>query len=129
MTGRSRTMLIAAALAVATWSGALAQTEPTTPTPSLDPASAPKVDLTDAQRHTIYQSVSSVEKNHAAPIGFRPAVGATVPIGIDLAPMPDTLATLMPHAENFSVAMIEKQVVLVDPKTRTVAAVITAAGP
>ncbi|RAI33875.1 DUF1236 domain-containing protein [Rhodoplanes serenus] len=127
MRRRLPSLTIAAALVAVTV--ALASGLPTgvaaAQTTAQDTADGPRIELSDAQRHTIWQSVSRTQKNHAAPTGFRVAVGATLPAGIDLAPMPDTLAGLMPEAKPFAVAMIEKQVVLVDPKSRQVAAVIT----
>ena len=93
-------------------------------TPAQDAIAGPRIDLTPAQRQTIYQSISNTQKNQAAPTGFRVSVGGTVPAGISLTPLPDTLTTLMPQVRAFRVAMIEKQVVLVDPQTRQVAAVI-----
>lgn len=93
-------------------------------TPAQDAIAGPRIELTPAQRQTIYQSISSTQKNQAAPTGFRVSVGGTVPLGISLTPLPDTLTTLMPQVGAFEVAMIEKQVVLVDPQTRQVAAVI-----
>jgi hypothetical protein len=93
-------------------------------TPAQDAIDGPRIELSPAQRQTIYQSISTMQKNHAAPTGFRVSVGGTVPPAISLAPLPDTLATLMPQAGAFEVAMIEKQVVLVDPQTRQVAVVI-----
>lgn len=116
-------MMLAATLAVGAVGGATAQTA------TQDAATGPRIELSDAQRHTIYQSVSRTQKNHAAPTGFRVSIGATVPPGVDIAPMPDTLVTLMPDAKPFAVAMIEKQVVLVDPSTRRVATVITEETP
>ena len=47
-----------------------------------------------------------------------------MPPGISLTPLPDTLTTLMPQVGAFEVAMIEKQVVLVDPRDLQIAAVI-----
>ena len=90
-------------------------------TPAQDAIAGPRIELTPAQRQTIYQSISSTQKNQAAPTGFRVSVGGTVPLGISLTPLPDTLTTLMPQVGAFEVAMIEKQVVLVDPQTRQVA--------
>jgi hypothetical protein len=90
-------------------------------------SAAPALQLTTAQRHTVFQSVSTTQKNNASPTGFRVSVGALVPAGIDLSPMPDTLATLIPSARGFSVAMVEKQVVIVDGKSRQVVAVVTEA--
>ncbi|MFD2182473.1 DUF1236 domain-containing protein [Rhodoplanes azumiensis] len=115
-------LMLAALLAAVTPDRVAAQT---TPQDTQDPGAAPRVRFSDAQRHTIYQSVSRTRKNHAAPTGFRVSVGATLPAGVDIAPMPDTLVTLMPEAALFSVAMIETQVVLVEPASRRVALVIT----
>lgn len=92
-----------------------------------DAAAAPALELSAAQRRTVFQSVSKTQKNHAAPTGFRVSVGAHVPDAIELAEMPDTLATLIPQAQGFSVAMVEKQVMIVDAKTRQVVAVMTEA--
>jgi hypothetical protein len=94
-------------------------------TPTQDSGAAPSLSLSPAQRQAIYQSVSKTQKNNAAPIGFRASVGAPVPAGIELTPLSDTLAKLVPQARDYEIAMIEKQVVLVDPKTKQVVAVVT----
>ena len=94
-------------------------------TPPQDSASGPVLELTPAQRLTVYQSVSQTYKNNAAPTGFRVSVGAHIPDTIEVKPLSDTLAQLVPTAKNYSVAMIEKQVVFVDPHTKQVVAVVT----
>lgn len=93
--------------------------------PVVDGATAPALDLSAEQKQTIYQSVSSTQKNSPAPNGFRAAVGVHVPDAIELKPMPATLATLIPAVRDKEVGMVERQVVLVDPKTKTVVAVVT----
>jgi Protein of unknown function (DUF1236) len=93
--------------------------------PASPPASAQVLTLTPAQRLAIYQSVTGTLKNSAAPDGFRVTVGARVPDSVELKPLSDTLAKLAPQAKEFSVAMIEKQVILVDPGNRQVVAVVT----
>jgi hypothetical protein len=94
------------------------------PGQTANPATVPAIELSPAQRQTIFQSVSNGGKNNAAPIGFRVAVGATVPNGIELAPVSNTLTTLIPATDGLHVAMIEKQVVLVDPKSKRIIAVV-----
>jgi endonuclease/exonuclease/phosphatase (EEP) superfamily protein YafD len=94
-------------------------------TPAADSATAPAIELSAEQKQAIYQSVSSTQKNSTSPTGFRAAVGAHVPDAVELQPMPATLATLIPAARDMQVAMIEKEVVLVDPKSRTITAVVT----
>jgi hypothetical protein len=83
------------------------------------------LELTPAQRLAIYQSVTQTKKNTAAPIGFRATVGALVPPTVELAPLSPTLADLVPQAKDLRIGMVEKQVILVDPDTREVVAVVT----
>jgi hypothetical protein len=93
-------------------------------TPTLDSGNAPHIDLTAAQKQTVYQSVSNTQKNNAAPTGFRATVGALVPSEVGLAPVPATIADLMPQTKGLESAMVEGQVVLVDPVGKKVVAVI-----
>jgi hypothetical protein len=93
-------------------------------TPTLDSGDAPYIDLTAAQRQTVYQSISKTQKNNAAPTGFRATVGALVPNGVGLAPVPATIADLMPQTKGLESAMVEGQVMLVDPVGKNVVAVI-----
>ena len=95
------------------------------PAPTEGAAVARTLELTPAQRLAIYQSVTQIEKNSAAPVGFRATVGAHVPDTIELKPLSDTLAKLIPQARDLSIGMVEKQVILVDPATRQVVAVVT----
>jgi len=92
--------------------------------PVPDGASAPRLELSTAQKQTIYQSISRTQKNNAAPTGFRPAVGAPVPEAVTLAPVPATIADLMPQTKGLEVAMVEGEVMLVDPKSKQVLSVI-----
>jgi hypothetical protein len=113
-------LLIALAIVAGGAGGAVAQQSP-----PLE-ATAPALKLSAAQKQTIYQSVSTrSQKNNPAPPGFRAAVGVHVPETIELAPMPDTLASLIPEAKGYEIAMVETQVVVVDPKSKTVVAVVT----
>ncbi len=93
-------------------------------TPLLDSGAAPHVDLTAIQKQTVYQSISNTQKNNAAPIGFRATVGALVPNGVSLAPVPTTIADLIPQIRGLESAMVEGQVVLVEPQGKKVVAVI-----
>ena len=93
-------------------------------TPALDSGAAPHVELTAAQKQTIYQSISATQKNSAAPTGFRATIGAPVPNGITLAPVPATIADLVPQTKGLETALVEGQVVLVEPDGKNVVAVI-----
>jgi hypothetical protein len=97
----------------------------TGPTPSDRSTAARALELTPAERLAIYQSVTQTKKNNAAPVGFRATVGAHVPDSVQLEPLSETLAKLIPRARDFSIGMVEKEVILVDPGTRQVVAVVT----
>jgi hypothetical protein len=118
-----RAVLISFAIIAGSAGGAAAQQQSQ---PLAPEATAPALKLSAAQKQTIYQSVSSrSQKNNPAPPGFRAAVGVHVPETIELVPMPDTLATVIPEVKGYELAMVEKQVVVVEPKSKTVVAVVT----
>ena len=98
--------------------GAFAQT------PALDSGAGPQVVLTAAQKQILYQSISNTQKNNAAPAGFRATVGAPVPAGVGLVPVPATIADIMPQTKGLEAAMVEGQVLLVEPQGKKVVAVI-----
>jgi hypothetical protein len=93
-------------------------------TPELDSAANRKVDLTVAQKQILYQSISNIQKNNAAPTGFRAIVGAEIPSGVALVPVPATIAEIIPQTKDLETAMVEGQVLLVEPQGKTVVAVI-----
>jgi hypothetical protein len=93
-------------------------------TPALDSGAGPQVVLTAAQKQIIYQSISNTQKNNAAPTGFRATVGALVPEGVTLVPVPATIADIMPQTKGLEAAMVEGQVLLVEPPGKKVVAVI-----
>jgi hypothetical protein len=90
-------------------------------TPLLDSEAARHVELTAAQKQTVFQSISKTQKNNAAPTGFRATVGA---LGVSLTPVPATIADLVPQTRGLESAMVEGQVVLVEPKGKKVVAVV-----
>ena len=94
-------------------------------TPAQDSAKGPRIQLSVAQMQTIFQSITNTQKNDPAPTGFRAAVGATVPKSITLAPIPSSVAELIPQTKGLEVARVEGQVMLVDPESKQVLSVVT----
>jgi hypothetical protein len=86
-------------------------------------AQMPDLQLSSEQRQTIYQSLSQ-GMTADAPAGFQAAIGAQLPDSLKLEPMSDTLSKLIPNAQGYQVATVGKQILLVDPKTKAVAAVV-----
>ena len=97
----------------------------TAQTPRLDSGALTHLDFTTAQKQTVYQSIAKTQKNNAAPVGFRAAVGTLVPSSVDLAPVPATIAELIPQTKGLEAALVEGEVILVDPQGKKVIAVIT----
>jgi hypothetical protein len=93
-------------------------------TPALDSATKSKVDLTLAQKQILYQSVNTIQKNNAAPTGFRATVGAEIPGGVALIPVPATIAEIIPQTKGLETAMVDGQVLLVEPQGKTIVAII-----
>lgn len=88
------------------------------------PKNLPHIDLTDAQKQTIFISVTNQNFKNEAPPNFQPIVGAVVPENVDLEEMPKTIVQLAPKTEPFRLARVANQVVIVDPQTRRVIEVI-----
>jgi len=88
----------------------------TAQTPALDSGALAHIDFTIAQKQTVYQSIAKTQKNNAAPVGFRAAVGALAPCGVELAPVPATIAELIPQTKGLEAALVEGEVILVDPR-------------
>lgn len=99
------------------------------PNPSTNPAAMPRLDLTAAQKQTIFTSVANLNLKNNTPENFQPIVGAVVPQGIAFEPVPKTVAELAPQTRDFQVAMIGNQVAIVEPKSRRVVEAIVGEKP
>lgn len=89
------------------------------------PRNVPSLELSQSQLETIYQSISNRQaKKDTAPVGFRAAVGAHVPDSIKLEPLPKAVVELVPRTADYEYAFVANQVLLVEPRSRTVVEVI-----
>jgi hypothetical protein len=81
-----------------------------------------QLNLTSAQKQTISKELRA---ETAANASFSASVGAKVPESIALKPVPMTVANEIPSIKSYSYAKLrDHNIVLVDPKNRTVMAVI-----
>jgi hypothetical protein len=91
------------------------------PQPTDAPHDVPDLGLSPEQKHTIYQGLTGPQaKNNAEPVGFRVAPGARVPDAIELAPVPKVVIDLVPKMADYQYAVVARQVIIVDPKSKTV---------
>ena len=92
--------------------------------PSTNPEATPNLQLTPAQKQTIYSSARNLNMKNDTPPNFQPIVGATIPSSVTLQPMSKTISELMPKTDNYEIGMVANQVVIADPKSRKVIEVI-----
>lgn len=78
--------------------------------------------LSAEEMHFIF---ASVPRDRTADVRIRLALGAEVPISVDLERFPDGVISRVPQVDNFRFIVVDDDVVVVDPYDRSVALVIT----
>ena len=87
-------------------------------------AAAAQLNLSSAQKQTIYQSVAS-EKGQAAPSGFQAKLGEKAPQSLSIRQLPSSVTGQISAAKEYEYAKLQNnEVLLIDPKDRHVAEVI-----
>lgn len=92
--------------------------------PSTNPAATPNLELTAAQKQTIYSSARNLNMKNETPSNFQPIVGANIPVDLELQPMPKTIAEIVPSTRDYQIVMISNQLVIADPQSHKVIEVI-----
>jgi len=82
-----------------------------------------RVDLTPAQRTTIYRTVTR-ERVQAAPPSFAVTLGARVPQTVELREIPSAVVAEVPSVRPYRYMVVNNEVVLVDPATSEVIEII-----
>lgn len=131
---RARLLLVAAAAVLTLSMPVIAQvpgTSPSTPggSPMYSPSqpSTESVNLTMEQRHVVKELI--VKEMKIAPPAEQAAkvpteVGAVVPSGVPLQPMPVEVAAKVPQLKAHSFVVRDGRVVIIDPKDNRVAALV-----
>jgi len=107
--------------------GAGAQTVGLDEAVSVNGAVVQKLALTEAQKSAIYSAVRRQRPRvptTTMPVGIRAAVGAPVPHAAELADLPDQAVANEPWAAYLKYAMVEDDVVVVDPIGMRVVSII-----
>jgi hypothetical protein len=84
---------------------------------------APKLNLTLEQRHTIREFIKDL-KQQAAADSVQAGIGDAVPQGVDPLPMPADIGRKVPQVKSHRFFIAGQQIVLVDPSSNKVADVI-----
>ena len=82
-----------------------------------------RIELTPAQRTTIYRTVTRARVRAAEP-GFAVRLGARVPQAVELSEIPTAVIEEVPTVRRYRYMVVNNEVVLVDPITSEVVEII-----
>jgi uncharacterized protein DUF1236 len=82
-----------------------------------------RIELTPAQRTTIYRTVTR-ERLQAAEPGFAVTLGARVPEAVELQDIPSAVVAEVPSVRRYRYMVVNNEVLLVDPATSQVVEII-----
>jgi hypothetical protein len=88
-------------------------------------ATAEHLNLTASQRHEIWQGVSKQATKETPPAGFKATVGAALPSSIKMQPLPTSVSKQVPAVKSDEYAMLQKQVLIVDPSSKKIVDIVT----
>jgi hypothetical protein len=84
-----------------------------------------KPSLTVAEKQEIWQSLSSVKTARAnEPKDFTPQVGAIIPNGVSVQPLPDDITNNAPSLKGYHYAMLQNEIVIVNPTSKRIVDII-----
>jgi hypothetical protein len=84
----------------------------------------PTLDLSAAQRAEIWKRLGNQQATNTPP-GFQPKVGATVPASLQLRSLPNSVSSEVPQVQSYNYAMVQSQLLIVDPATNRIVSIIT----
>jgi hypothetical protein len=84
-----------------------------------------RLNLTSAQRHELWQSISKQAAKENAPAGFMAKVGGAVPSSIKLELLPPTLTSQIPAVKSYDYALMQNDLLIVDPTSKKIVDIIT----
>jgi hypothetical protein len=116
------TIALLSSVGMAAAAGAMS---PTAATASMAKASSGSLTLSKAQQKTIWQDVSKQNYNAKAPAGFTAKVGDKVPSSVMLHPLPTDITNAIAATRPYEYAMLDKNVLIVNPTDKTIVDVIT----
>jgi len=82
------------------------------------------LDLTRAQQKTAWKDMSGASMQNA-PADFKAATGAAVPTALKVSAVPAKTARAVPALRSYDFAKIQGKLLIVNPKDRTIAEVIS----
>jgi hypothetical protein len=84
-----------------------------------------RLNLTSAQRHELWQSISNQAAKENAPAGFTAKVGDAVPSSVKLELLPPNLTSQIPAVKSYDYALMQNDLLIVDPTSKKIVDIIT----
>jgi hypothetical protein len=84
-----------------------------------------RLNLNSAQRKEIWQTVSNQATKGTPPGGFVAKVGEAVPNTVKLQSFPSVLSSQVPAVKSYEYAMLQNELLIVDPSSKKVVDIIT----
>ncbi len=81
--------------------------------------------LSSSQQKTAWRNLHSQAKEQQAPSSFFATVGAAVPASVTIRPVSTKTASAVPMLKDYDFAMVNHKILIVNPKDRKIAVVIT----
>lgn len=88
------------------------------------------VQITQPQRTQIGQRLASrdVHRIERSRVNFNVAIGATVPSSVRFVPLPSTIVSVVPQYRGYYYAVVEDEIVIIEPRTRRIVYVVPYGG-
>jgi hypothetical protein len=87
--------------------------------------SSDHLNMSNTQRHEIWQSLSKQAAKENAPVSFKAMVGETAPGSIKLQVLPGDVSNRVPAVKSYDYAMLQNQMLIVDPISKKIVDIVT----
>jgi hypothetical protein len=85
----------------------------------------PPLHLSDKQQQTVIADITALDTHQPTPKDFKPELGKAVTAAIHIHGMPPSILSDVPELKNYMYVHLDRDIVIVDPMERKVAALIT----
>jgi hypothetical protein len=116
-------MLMLSGASIVSAQGTMSKDSKTT-TDSAGPSASDQLKLTGPQQMKLRNEISRHATKQKAPSGFNLAVGASVPSRVTLRSLPEGATAEVPEAEPYHYALVDNQILLVDPSDKRIVGII-----
>jgi hypothetical protein len=89
-------------------------------------SSRASVQLSQVQRSKIWAAIGKGHAAHAADVKFSVTVGAMVPRSVHVEVLPENIVEIVPQYEGFDYIVVGDQILIVDPDTMEIVAIVPA---